>query len=57
MWVWSLGWENPLEKGKAPHSTIIVIIIILFNKSPFTLNINLVTTRRDGLHLSQKDLS
>ena len=21
-WVWSLGWENPLEKGKATHSSI-----------------------------------
>ena len=19
-WVWSLGWEDPLEKGKATHS-------------------------------------
>ena len=22
-WVWSLGWEDPLEKGKATHSTIL----------------------------------
>ena len=22
-WVWSLGWGNPLEKGKAPHSSIV----------------------------------
>ena len=21
-WVWSLGWENPLEKGTATHSSI-----------------------------------
>ena len=21
-WVRSLGWEDPLEKGKAPHSSI-----------------------------------
>ena len=21
-WVWSLGWDNPLEKGKATHSSI-----------------------------------
>ena len=21
-WVQSLGWEDPLEKGKAPHSTL-----------------------------------
>ena len=22
-WVWFLGWENPLEKGKATHSSIL----------------------------------
>ena len=22
-WVWSLGWEHPLEKGKATHSRIL----------------------------------
>ena len=22
-WVWSLGWDDPLEKGKANHSTIL----------------------------------
>ena len=22
-WVWSLGWEDPLEKGKAIHSSIL----------------------------------
>ena len=22
-WVWSLSWENPLEKGKATHSSIL----------------------------------
>ena len=22
-WVWSLGWEDPLEKGKATHSCIL----------------------------------
>ena len=23
-WVWFLGWEDPLEKGKATHSSILV---------------------------------
>ena len=23
MWAWSLGWENPLEKGRATHSSIL----------------------------------
>ena len=22
-WIWSLGWEEPLEKGKATHSSIL----------------------------------
>ena len=22
-WVWSLGWEEPMEKGKATHSSIL----------------------------------
>ena len=22
-WIWSLGWEDPLEKGKASHSSIL----------------------------------
>ena len=22
-WVWSLGWEDPLEKGRATHSSIL----------------------------------
>ena len=22
-WVWSLGWENPLEKGMATYSNIL----------------------------------
>ena len=22
-WVWTLGWEDPLEKGKATHSSIL----------------------------------
>ena len=22
-WVWSLGWEDPLEKGKATHSSVV----------------------------------
>ena len=26
-WVRSLGWEDPLEKGKATHSSILVWII------------------------------
>ena len=27
-WVWSLGWEDPLEDGMATHSNILVCIYI-----------------------------
>ena len=43
------GQGNPLDYDCYYH-------YFLLNKSPFTLKINLVTTRRDGLHLSQRDL-
>ena len=26
-WVWSLGWEDPLEKGMATHSSILASVI------------------------------
>ena len=35
-WVQSLGWENPLEKGKATHSGILAWRI------PWTIYITLV---------------
>ena len=28
-WVRSLGWEDPLKKGTATHSNILVIIILM----------------------------
>ena len=28
MWVGSLGWEDPLEKGKATHSSILAWSIL-----------------------------
>ena len=27
-WVWSLGWEDPLEKGKATHSSILAWTVL-----------------------------
>ena len=26
-WLWSLGWEDPLEKGKATHSSILACLV------------------------------
>ena len=32
-WVPSLGWEDPLQKGKATHSSILACIVHGFSKS------------------------
>ena len=34
-WVWSLGWEDPMEKGKATHSSILAWKIPWY--SPYTV--------------------
>ena len=47
-WVWSLGWEDPLEKGKATHSSILAWRI------PWTIPWDLIesdTTERLSLSL------
>ena len=28
MWIWSLGWEDPLEKKMATHSSILALEIL-----------------------------
>ena len=33
IWVWSLGWEDPLEKGMATHSSILAWRTDLMDKS------------------------
>ena len=34
-WVQFLGWEDPLEKEMAPHSSILFFLILFFNfKNP-----------------------
>ena len=49
-WVQSLGWEDPLEKGKATHSSILAWIIPY---SPWGCK-ELNTTERLSLSLSVK---
>ena len=34
-WVQSLGWEDPLEKGKATHSTIVAWRIRIYGAGEF----------------------
>ena len=47
-WAWSLGWEDPLEKGTATHSGILVW------RSPWTVVHGVAKSRRQlsGFHLS-----
>ena len=30
-WVQSLGWEDPLEKGMATYSRILIVLLMLFS--------------------------
>ena len=46
-WVWSLGWEYPLEKGMATHSSILAWKI-LWTEEPGEIQ---------GLQKSQRDLA
>ena len=48
-WVWSLGWEDPLEKGKATHSSILVQYSMDWLYSPW--NWLLLTTFWDSERL------
>ena len=44
-WVWSLGWEDPLEKGKATHSSILAWRI------PWTIVYGVARSRTERLSL------
>ena len=54
-WVWSLGWKDPLEKGKATHSSILAWRI------PWTTqpmgSQRLSTTEQLSLHLGKSQVS
>ena len=50
-WVWSLGWEDPLEKGKATHSSILAWRIPWTVYSPWGCK-ELDTTEQLSLSLS-----
>ena len=49
-WVWSLGWEDPLEKGKATHSSILIWRISWTVYSPWGRKES-DTTERLSLHM------
>ena len=41
-WIWSQGWEDPLEKGKATHSSYVMLLLKL-GKFPFNVRVDLAT--------------
>ena len=50
-WVWSMGWEDPLEKGKAPHSSILAFLHGLYSpwgckESDTTERLSLANTQK-----------
>ena len=47
-WVRSLGWEGPLEKGKATHSSILAW------KIPWTIGVAKSQTRLSDFHFHFK---
>ena len=44
-WVQSLGWEDPLEKGKATHFSILVCFTLVPQVSPHMLILDLAMSR------------
>ena len=50
-WVQSLGWENPLEKGKATHSSILAWTIPWVPPEYMPLNSLLRTFNLENLQL------
>ena len=56
-WVWSLGWEDPLEKGKATHSSILGLpwwfkqhrICLQYGKPGFDPWVGKIPWRRESL--------
>ena len=49
-WVWSLGWEDPLEKGKATQSSILAWRICFICYVAFSINMEM------QLHVSTSNI-
>ena len=52
MWVWSLGWEDPLEEGMATHSSILAWRIPRTEKPGGLQSIGSQSVRQDWSDLS-----
>ena len=52
-WVRSLAWEGPLEKGKAPHSSKLFLLLISY----FTAHLFLLICRNSVYILDENPLS
>ena len=63
-WVWFLGWDDPLEKGKATHSSILALEICMdcqwggrvgHDWATFTLLFVVCWWQRSALHIPETD--
>ena len=50
-WIWSLGWEDPLEKGMATHSSILAWEISLQSMGSQRVEHSWVTNRHTYTHI------
>ena len=51
-WVWSLGWEDPLDKGMATHSTVLTWRIPM-DRGAWLASVHGVATSRTWLSIAQ----
>ena len=49
MWVQSLGWENPLEKGVATHSSILSCLENPMDRRAWSATVHKVAKESDTL--------
>ena len=55
-WVWFLGWKDPLEKGKATHSSVLAWRTPWTDYSPWGHKESDITEQLSLTHLkSEKD--
>ena len=56
VWVWSLGWDNPLEEGMATHSSILAWGIPWTEEPGGLQSMRLQRLRKEGSDLAVSDL-
>ena len=55
-WVWSLGWEDPLKKGMATHSSILAWTVPM-DRGSWLATVHGIEKSRTQLSAAQHDIS